>query len=69
MVVELGPEVRAWGTYPGGQSGNPASARYDDRLPKWETGQLDTLRFPHTAGDLAGRALSSTLTLTPEQRP
>jgi penicillin amidase len=23
MVVELGPEVRAWGTYPGGQSGDP----------------------------------------------
>ncbi|MFI5232536.1 MAG: penicillin acylase family protein [Gemmatimonadales bacterium] len=69
MVVELGPEVRAWGTYPGGQSGNPASKRYDDRLPKWEAGQLDTLRFPHAATDLAGRTLSSTLTLTPEQRP
>jgi len=26
MVVELGPEVRAWGTYPGGQSGHPASS-------------------------------------------
>jgi hypothetical protein len=25
MVVELGPEVRAWATYPGGQSGDPAS--------------------------------------------
>ncbi len=69
MVVELGPEVRAWGTYPGGQSGNPASKRYDDRLPKWETGTLDTLRFPHRAGDLAGRTLSSTLTLTPEHQP
>jgi penicillin amidase len=69
MVVELGPEVRAWGTYPGGQSGNPASKRYDDRLVKWETGRLDPLRFPHRAADLAGRALSSTLTLTPERRP
>lgn len=69
MVVELGPEVRAWGTYPGGQSGNPASRRYDDRLPKWEAGELDTLRFPRAASDLAGRALSSTLTLTPEPRP
>jgi penicillin amidase len=69
MVVELGPEVRAWGTYPGGQSGNPASKRYDDRLAKWEAGTLDTLRFPHRAGDLTGRALSSTLTLTPEHQP
>ena len=69
MVVELGPEVRAWGTYPGGQSGNPSSKRYDDRLPKWESGELDTLRFPHHANDLAGHALTSTLTLTPEHRP
>jgi penicillin amidase len=69
MVVELGPEVRAWGTYPGGQSGNPASARYDDRLPKWEAGQLDTLRFPRAPADLTGRTLSSTLTFTPERAP
>ncbi|MEO8140795.1 MAG: penicillin acylase family protein, partial [Gemmatimonadota bacterium] len=32
MVVELGPEVRGWGIYPGGQSGNPSSSRYLDRL-------------------------------------
>ncbi len=69
MVVELGPEVRAWGTYPGGQSGNPASKRYDDHLAKWKAGELDTLRFPHHAADLSGHALSSTLTLTPEPRP
>jgi penicillin amidase len=69
MVVELGPEVRAWGTYPGGQSGNPASKRYDDRLPKWEAGKLDTLRFPHRAGDLSGHTLSSTLTFTPDRQP
>ncbi len=46
MVVELGPEVRAWGTYPGGQSGNPASSRYDDRIAQWSAGELDTLRVP-----------------------
>ena len=32
MVVELGPDIRAWATYPGGQSGNPASSRYRDRI-------------------------------------
>ena len=69
MVVELGPDVRAWGTYPGGQSGNPASARYADRLPKWEAGELDTLRFPRAARELTGRTLTSTLSLTPEPRP
>ena len=72
MVVELGPEVRAWGTYPGGQSGNPASSRYTDRLAKWTAGELDTLRFPRRAAELTGRTLTSSLTLTPattERKP
>jgi penicillin amidase len=69
MVVELGPDVRAWGIYPGGQSGNPASRRYDDRLAKWMAGQLDTLRFPRRAADLTGSVLSSTLTLAPGRKP
>ena len=56
MVVELGREVRAWGTYPGGQSGNPASRHYDDRLAGWKRGELDTLRLPRAPGDLAASA-------------
>jgi penicillin amidase len=56
MVVELGPQVRAWGTYPGGQSGNAASARYDDRLTQWVHGELAPLRFPRDAADV--RALA-----------
>jgi penicillin amidase len=68
MVVELGPEVRAWGTYPGGQSGNPASPRYDDHLPQWSAGALDTLRFPHTASELTGTRVWSTLTLAPRAK-
>ncbi|MEB3323631.1 MAG: penicillin acylase family protein, partial [Synechococcaceae cyanobacterium] len=46
MVVELGPEVRAWGVYPGGQSGNPLSRWYRDRIRYWSAGVLDTLPFP-----------------------
>lgn len=49
MVVELGPEVRAQAIYPGGQSGNPVSSRYADRLPRWLDGQLDSLVVPVTA--------------------
>ncbi len=64
MVVELGPEVRAWGTYPGGQSGNPASTRYLDRIPKWVGGELDTLRFPKSAAELSADLVRSRLTLT-----
>jgi len=64
MVVELGPELRAWGVYPGGQSGNPASSRYLDRLARWRDGELDTLRFPRTAAALRGREAAA-LMLTP----
>ena len=64
MVVELGPEIRAWGIYPGGQSGNPASSRYRDRIDKWSKGTLDTLRFPATADALDGARVASRLTLT-----
>jgi penicillin amidase len=64
MVVELGPNVRAWGTYPGGQSGNPASARYRDRLEKWANGELDSLRVPAVPRDLTSPRF--TLRLRPE---
>lgn len=59
MVVELGREVRAWGVYPGGQSGNPASPRYADRLGKWSAGTLDSLHFPRRADDLTAANTSS----------
>ncbi len=65
MVVELGPEVRAWGTYPGGQSGNPVSRWYTDRLDKWVEGELDPLPFPRTPDDLDPAQVTSVLTLTP----
>ncbi|HEY5545959.1 MAG TPA: penicillin acylase family protein [Gemmatimonadaceae bacterium] len=62
MVVELGDSVRAWGTYPGGQSGNPISARYRDRIPLWRQGALDTLFAPR---DTASLAPSSRLRIVP----
>lgn len=66
MVVEMGDEVTARGTYPGGQRGNPASRGYDDRLRHWADGQLEDLRFPRTEEDLSavGR-LRSELVLLP----
>jgi penicillin amidase len=65
MVVELGPEVRAWGTYPGGQSGNPASPRYLDRLPLWREGTLDTLFTPRDTAALSGARVRARLRLMP----
>lgn len=45
MIVELGPEVKGWGVYPGGQSGNPGSPIYDNTVEEWRTGQLFELNF------------------------
>lgn len=65
MVVELGPEVRGWGTYPGGQSGNPLSDRYSDRLGGWARGELDTLLVPRAPSGLAPEAIRARVTLVP----
>jgi penicillin G amidase len=45
MVVELGEEVRGWGIYPGGQSGHPGSAYYDNWVDPWAAGQYHDLRL------------------------
>jgi penicillin amidase len=67
MVVEMGPTPRAWVTYPGGQSGDPASPAYVDRLPRWLAGELDEARVPRTPDELpaARRAPALDVTLTP----
>lgn len=45
MVVELGPEIKAQGIYPGGQSGNPGSPNYDNMIDDWAEGELYPLWF------------------------
>ena len=45
MVVELGPEVKGYGVFPGGQSGNPGSKYYDTGLEKWMKGEYNELFF------------------------
>ncbi|HEY2824784.1 MAG TPA: penicillin acylase family protein, partial [Gemmatimonadales bacterium] len=63
MVVDLGPDLRARAIYPGGQSGNPVSPRYADRIPAWAVGTLDSLFVPRAPGDLPAAATLSTLIL------
>ncbi len=65
MVVELGPEVAAWATYPGGQSGNPASRWYDNRIPLWVAGELEEVLFPRSADELKGSDVAGGITLRP----
>jgi penicillin amidase len=45
MTVALGPEVRAWGIYPGGQSGNPGSRFYDNAVEDWVKGRVYEILF------------------------
>lgn len=45
MVVEVGPEVKGYGVYPGGPSGNPGSSNYTEMLEGWRTGKLFELNF------------------------
>lgn len=46
MVVELDKEwPKAYGLYPGGQSGNPGSKYYDNLVEPWSKGELKELLF------------------------
>ncbi|MCH7489830.1 MAG: penicillin acylase family protein [Gemmatimonadetes bacterium] len=68
MVVELGPEVRARTIYPGGQSGNPASKWYVDRIDQWVRGELDAVLFPTVPAQLPETDIAGRLTLRGEHR-
>ena len=61
MVVELGPEVKAWGNYPGGQSGNPGSKFYDDLVDDWAAGKPYELVFLRSAGEADPRVVGRTV--------
>ncbi len=51
MIVELGNEVKAWGVYPGGQSGNPGSRFYDNMVQQWAAGEYNELFFMKNRDD------------------
>ncbi len=64
MVVEMSTPRRAWATYPGGQSGNPLSKWYDNRIDGWSRGELDSLRLPTSESELPAERRAQ-LVLTP----
>lgn len=50
MVVSLEKTgIKAWGVYPGGQSGNPGSYYYSNLLDTWVADKHFKLSFPHSA--------------------
>jgi len=65
MVVELGPIVTARTIYPGGQSGNPVSPWYADRIAAWSVGELAGANFPGSLGDMTQSGIVSSITLAP----
>ena len=68
MVVEASSnELKAWGTYPGGQSGNPASSRYKNHLSEWLNGQLEPLLVPKWIPEMSSKETASRLTLRPHE--
>ena len=64
MVVQMGPEVKGYGIFPGGESGNPGSFTYDDMLQTWKNGMLDELLFLRSATENSKR-IKTTLSLVP----
>jgi penicillin amidase len=45
MVVQMSNPVKAYGIYPGGQSGNPGSRYYDNFIKDWVDGKYYLLNF------------------------
>ena len=60
QVVEMGPKVKAWGSLPGGASGNPGSRYYDDGIGDWAAGRAVELLFLRSAGAAHPRVVGRT---------
>lgn len=51
MIVSMEKDIKAYGVYPGGQSGNPGSRFYDNFLDKWAAGEYYELWFMKSADE------------------
>jgi penicillin amidase len=63
MVVQMGPTVKGYGVFPGGESGNPGSYYYMDMFNTWKEGRLNELLFLNSASEESPR-ITSTLTIS-----
>lgn len=64
MVVQMGPTVKGYGVFPGGESGNPGSFYYKDMFETWRDGKLNELLFLNSANERSDK-IKSTLSLNP----
>lgn len=64
MIVSLEKtKVKAWGVYPGGQSGNPGSPYYNNMLNLWAKNNYISFQFESDPGKM--KNVFTSLTLTP----
>ncbi|HLV14509.1 MAG TPA: penicillin acylase family protein [Xanthomarina sp.] len=63
MIVEMSTPPKAYGIYPGGQSGNPGSKYYDNFIDRWAVGEYFEALFIQDQNTTEG--IISTQTLTP----
>lgn len=62
MVVQMGPTVKGYGVFPGGESGNPGSFFYKNMFETWKDGKLNKLLFLNSATESSNR-VKETLSL------
>ncbi|MDT8307287.1 MAG: penicillin acylase family protein, partial [Anaerolineae bacterium] len=62
MIIDVGEWDNSQSILPGGQSGHPASAHYQDHIDDWHHGRYHPMVFSQ---DAVERAASSHLTLLP----
>jgi penicillin amidase len=58
MIVALGRSVKAYGIFPGGESGNPGSFYYDDMVDTWSSGKLNELVYLQSKDEKSERIIS-----------
>jgi penicillin amidase len=51
MIVEMSSPPKAFGIYPGGQSGNPGSKYYDNLISTWASGNYLDIKFMQNKED------------------
>ncbi|MEN8249495.1 MAG: penicillin acylase family protein [Bacteroidota bacterium] len=62
MIVELDPSgPKAYGIYPGGQSGNPGSRYYDNYIDSWVEGEYMKLQLENSSGEIKKPLVKQTL--------
>lgn len=66
MIVEMGPQPRAWGIYPGGQNGNPGDNRFDQFVDSWVDGKYYELLYLKSPTDIHQRLVAKTVIRNPE---